>query len=293
MITDGQTNFLYLADTLAVKFPSFYTRLQNMLDACSIPYRLLPGTKDVWAVDYMPIQVTNDRFVQFVYNPDYLQNDGKTNWQQTITDSRAVCHRIKIKSEQSAIVLDGGNIIRSQKAVIMTAKVFRENPEYEKRQLTRDLERLFEVERIIIIPEDPYDYTGHADGMVRFAGDDMVLVNRYASRDDKKFRKQLRRALTEAGLASIEVPYNSYENESDDDASGVYINFLQMRGVVILPMFGKKEDEAAVRLFEEVFSGLTIRCLNSNDIAKQGGALNCISWNVFIPDSRCDTILEC
>jgi agmatine deiminase len=292
MITDGQTNFLYLADTLAVKFPAFYTQLQNMLDACVIPYRVLPETKDVWAIDYMPIQVTNDRFVQFVYNPDYLQNDGKTNWQQTITDSRAVCHRIKVKSEQSAIVLDGGNVIRSQKAVIMTAKVFRENPGYEKRQLTRDLERLFEIETVIIIPEDPCDYTGHADGMVRFAGDNNVLVNRYGNRDDKRFRQRLRQALKEAGLMSIEVPYNPYENHSDDDANGVYINFLQMSGVIILPVFGKKEDEASVRLFEEVFSGLTIKSVDSNDIAKEGGALNCISWNVFIPDGKCNS-LDC
>ena len=57
MITDDQTNFLYLADSLPKKYPSFYNEFEKVLTDCNIPFQLLTPTKDVWAVDYMPVQI--------------------------------------------------------------------------------------------------------------------------------------------------------------------------------------------------------------------------------------------
>ncbi len=73
MITDSQTNFLYLADTLPTKYPDFYKRFEKVLTDCNTNFALLPNTKDVWAVDFMPIQTDQNKFVRFVYNPSYLQ----------------------------------------------------------------------------------------------------------------------------------------------------------------------------------------------------------------------------
>ena len=72
MIPDNQTNFLYLADCLP-KYPNFYERFEKLLKDCNIPFDLLPNTKDVWAVDYMPVQVRNDRFVQFGVRPGLFE----------------------------------------------------------------------------------------------------------------------------------------------------------------------------------------------------------------------------
>ena len=74
MIPDKQTNFLYLADTLQKKYSNFFKQFEKVLNVCNINFQLLPHTKDVWAVDYMPIQIGKDAFVQFVYNPDYLRD---------------------------------------------------------------------------------------------------------------------------------------------------------------------------------------------------------------------------
>src|SRR5690606_25062418 len=73
MITDNQTNFLYLADILPKNYPDFYKRFEKVLTDNNIEFSLLPQTKDVWAVDYMPIQTELNKFVRFVYNPSYLQ----------------------------------------------------------------------------------------------------------------------------------------------------------------------------------------------------------------------------
>lgn len=278
MIPDSNTNFLYLADTLPVKYPAFFKELNNEISQQQIAFDFLPNTKDVWAVDYMPIQVTPDKFVQFVYNPDYLRNS-KTG-SKAISDVTAICKSIQVQTVKSSIVLDGGNVIRSASKVIMTEKVFAENPSYTKRDLIKELEDLFETDIILFIPTDPTDFTGHADGMVRFIDDDTVLINDY-SKENSRFRNRIKSTIQNAGLNFIEIPYLPYSNKSEMDAKGIYINYLQMQSTLLIPVFGIKEDEAVAKQFESIFKGYSIATVASNDVAKDGGILNCISWNIL------------
>ena len=74
MIADNQTNFLYLADTLPKNYSKFYKEFEKVIKANNIEFQLLPNTKDVWAVDFMPIQISTNKFVRFTYNPKYLQS---------------------------------------------------------------------------------------------------------------------------------------------------------------------------------------------------------------------------
>lgn len=72
MITDSETNFVFIADTLSPKYPEFAKEFKSKLGQAKIPFGVLPNTKDVWAVDFMPIQVSESKFVRFTYKPDYL-----------------------------------------------------------------------------------------------------------------------------------------------------------------------------------------------------------------------------
>jgi agmatine deiminase len=278
MITDSQTNFLYLADTLPKKYPDFYDRFLQILTECRIESALLPNTKDVWAVDYMPIQIDKDSFIQFVYNPDYLRDTRK--WSKTISDVDAICEAINLNAQKSNIVLDGGNVIRTVDKIIMCDKVFKENPTINEKDLIRELQELFQVDKIIFIPTQSMDFTGHADGMVRFYDSNTVLINDY-SKEDMEFQLRFRLALHNAGLNYIEIAYNPCDNKRDDDANGVYINYLQMEQAVIIPTFGKGEDEAVVKQFQQLFAGQKIATVDSNDLAFDGGILNCITWNIY------------
>jgi len=58
MIIDRETNFLYLSDLLPLEYPDFFKRFETVLQDCNIPFELIQDTKDIWAVDYMPIQNT-------------------------------------------------------------------------------------------------------------------------------------------------------------------------------------------------------------------------------------------
>lgn len=276
MITDYDTNLVYLADTLSIQFPAFSKRFEKLLQDRNIDFQILPGTKDIWAVDYMPIQTHKDRFVHFTYKPSYLKGEDL----KTISETDAICKQIGIETIPSDILLDGGNVIQSRNKVIMTDRIFKENPRYEHRQLIGTLEKLLDIDAIFIIPQQPGDFTGHADGMVRFLDEDTILINDYTKESDT-FQRAFAKAVQQTGLRTITIPYNPYNNINDDQAQGCYINYLQVKDHVIIPTFGMKEDDAVVKQFEEIFKGQTISTIDSNEIAEEGGVLNCITWNIW------------
>jgi len=93
----------------------------------------------------MPIQVAKDKFIQFVYDPDYLhEKDPEKDkiWQETISAPDSICKSIGIKTIKSKIKIDGGNVIRSANKVIMTNKVFAENPDIDEKHLVNELKAL-------------------------------------------------------------------------------------------------------------------------------------------------------
>jgi len=278
MIPDKQTNFLYLADTLPKNYSNFFRQFEKVLNDSNINFQLLPNTKDVWAVDYMPIQIDKDSFVQFIYNPDYLRDTIK--WSKTISDVDIICKQINLLPKKSNIVVDGGNVTRTTDKVIMCDKIFTENPNIKEKNLIRELQELFQVDKLIFIPTHPIDFTGHADGMVRFYDSNTVLINDY-SRETMEFQLKFRLALHNAGLNYIEIPYNPYDNKKNGHANGEYINFLQMQQAIIIPTFGIKEDDVVIKQFEQLFTGQRIATVDGNDLAFDGGVLNCITWNIY------------
>lgn len=279
MITDARTNFVYIADTLAVKYPVFAKALTEALCGHGIPHGVLPGTKDVWAVDYMPVQVSENRFVRFSYEPDYLISTKK--WSKTISDVDAICEKTGIKTIKSEIILDGGNLSRWDDKVLMTSKVFAENRQIPEIELIQRLRDLLEVNEVFFVPVEKGDWLGHIDAMARFAGPGTVIINDY-SREPQSARTDLLCALHNAGLNWITFPFDPYHNEDDNDATGVYLNYLELEKFIILPVFGIDTDQAAIQRAKEIFPGKTIIPVKSNQPAKDNGLINCLTWNIKI-----------
>lgn len=118
-----KTNFVYLSKQLANR-QHFFEGLTGVFNKHKIQFSLLPETKDIWCIDYMPIQKQLDEFIQFKYEPDYLQKDQFISNQ---TSPNLVCESIGIESHKSVIKIDSGNLIKGKDWVILTDKIFSEN----------------------------------------------------------------------------------------------------------------------------------------------------------------------
>jgi agmatine deiminase len=115
--------------------------------------------------------------------------------------------------------------------------------------------------------------------MVRFIDNDTVLINDY-SKQNAEFQRCFRMSLHNAGLDWIELSYNPVDNPKSISARGLYLNYLQMQQVIIVPTFKTKYDDKALKVLEGVFKEQNIATVESNDLADEGGILNCITWNI-------------
>lgn len=276
MIPDSDKNVVYLAKHLSKQCPVFFNELVKILVANMVQVELVLDFKNIWCRDYMPIQV-KDRFVNFIYDPAYLKSyEDEFTKRSALTIFKNACLD-KVVDNCSCIKLEGGNIINCVNKVIMTDKVFSDNPMFDRDELIFILKSLLKVSEIIIIPGQPYDKLGHADGMVRFLDEDTVLLNDYSDQS-LYYTNKLTAAFNRANLTVRYFPFEEVVGQRCDDARGCYINFLQLKDLVILPAFGIKLDKDAYRIAKKYFNNVVQ--LDSTEVAKFGGVINCCTWTV-------------
>jgi agmatine deiminase len=281
MITDRETNTIYYSKLLPEKYPVSFGNIKNIMDERRIDFFYLRRTNDIWARDYMPIQAEEYTFVEFRYDPDYLQGSEK-GCRDTKTYTDLVCKVLWVKTKKSDIILDGGNVIKSKKSIILTDKILVENQfRYNREELISELERRLQIKKIVLIPWDRSEEYGHADGMVRFIDDETVLVN-----DDYKDDKKVLDPLIKAGF---KVKTLNYKVKKQSVLSWAYLNFLQTRDLLLIPKLGIEADSQALEQISKYYPDYAgknkIEQVEMRDIVEEGGgALNCLTWTVWMED---------
>lgn len=285
MISDFDTNTIYFSELLKTekKFAKTFKEISSVLKSIGIIPKFLPKTKDIWARDYMPIQVTEKRFIEYRYDPDYLQgssDEKKTRELKTYPD--IVTDAIGLKTVKSDIIIDGGNVVKYKNKVILTDKILWENQnDYSASELEKTLQRLFKVKDVLFIPWDEDCEFGHSDGILRFINENTVLISGFYETVDLVLKKELLKVLE---LANLKWEWlRCSEKETEEHIA--YINFLQTKDLILLPRLNKKEeDKEALKIISKFYKNYAdkerIFQIDMTEIVKFGGASNCISWTI-------------
>jgi agmatine deiminase len=278
MILDKDTNTIYLSKRLIEdeKYLKNGQQIVKALKSLGCEPVFLQNTKDIWCRDYMPIQVSKNKFIEYRYDPDYLQGKWK-GYRDLKTYPDIVCDSMNRKTVKTDIILDGGNVVKYSNCLILTDKVVVENkPTYSEPMLIEQLKKIFEVDKIVLIPWDKGEKYGHADGMLRFIDESTVLINEIYEHDTK-----LIDCLKKSGLKHKFLKLNV---KKKDKRNWAYINFLQTEDLILLPKLNIDEDVEALKVIKEhypVYSNNNrIKQVDMADIVRGGGALNCITWTI-------------
>ena len=272
MFTNFETNKVFFAKGLSsASYCPAAKSLISALDNHHVEWEQLPLTDSplhIWARDYMPVQVSEKKFVRFDYSPDYLRD-----YPEYKPDTSAILSALGLTVIDTDLVVDGGNVVSCGDKVIKTDKIFRENLHVTRANLVDSLVRLLDAE-IVLIPEDVYEEYGHADGMVRYMGDGNVLLNNYCD-FDKALRRKLLSALS-PHFNITELHYGSFT-----DRSWAYLNFLHVGQHIFAPMTGDKLDETAFQQIADAYPNCHCHPIpHCKSIVNDGGALNCTTWNI-------------
>lgn len=245
-------------------------RIFAALNNENVVFSYIENTKDIWLRDFMPVKTKIGKYISFRYEPSYLKDypELRTDFRSEIAPSLLLENLV-----YSDINLDGGNIVfsPSRETAVISDRIFDENWDYSSAELVQELERLLEA-RIIIIPSLRSDMTGHADGMVRFVNENTVVGN--VSRSLFGLEAQIKTTLRNHGIEIYDFPYF---NSKGDSAVGCYLNFLDTEQALFLPVFGVDIDSETIEAAKDIFDKKIVP-VNLNEIAQDGGCLNCISW---------------
>jgi agmatine deiminase len=280
MIPDWTTNTVIITQQLRKRFPALAAGLDKILDRPGIELQVLEKTKDCWLRDFAPVQVAEKRFVQFRYFPDYLRE----GFQHLITPPEICADSSFFPGTVNCpLIVDGGNLVGTERIVVFTKKVFQENPDQSHEAIQQELTTSLMVTEVIPLPIEPGDDIGHADGMVRFLDDTTVVVNDYEA-TDPAFARAVDTPLKSAGLKLVRLPYvpdlRRTRKGEIPSAVGNYVNFLRVGSVVVLPTYEMPEDDKAFRTLQKCLPDCRIETLPCRDLAKEGGVLNCVTSTI-------------
>ena len=249
MIPDWKTNKVYYSFQSTYDFKPELKELRAIIKRNNFKYSHIAGTKDYYCRDYMPIQLTKNEFVQFKFQPDYLLN--RHERLEFVTDTNNVFKKNvflkNLQLRQSEIILDGGNIIKSENRVIITDKVAKDN-NLTIEQVRHELENILKV-KVIIIPSYPKEETGHADGIIRFINENTVLTINLDN-EINDWKEKLVNEIKKADLQLISLP-----KAKSPEQDWRYINYLQLGKTIIVPSFknNKDSDNIILPFMKELF----------------------------------------
>lgn len=281
MVFENDTNYVYFSSLLTTqdKYSGFWRKLEGILKKEKILFGFIEGTRDIWCRDYMPIQISENDFVQFKFFPDYYLEPDEIH-KLTIPGEIKIDYRIDCR--YSELIVDGGNIVKSGNTAILTEKIFTENGKCSPEKVLKTLKHDLEVDKVVILPIQPLDYTGHSDGMVKFLNENCLLVSDYSG-ESKSWKIKMDKALEKSGLEIRIYPSvmcDEKNEKGDYTAKGCYINFAQIGNKILLPQFDFPKDDVVLKETKTLFPDCEIIPINSNEIAIDGGVLNCITWNI-------------
>jgi agmatine/peptidylarginine deiminase len=265
---------------------------------------------DIWIRDYAPIIVhTGDStfVVKQVYYPAYYYKKELKRLKFSPVSPQPITKQLcqfmlryhpNVTTTETQLILDGGNFIANTKGdVIISTRIFADNPSWSKLSIEKELNRTLGVERVFFIGCEPGDETGHVDSIVRFVTNDTILVSQLSDeyisskstikkKDYIECRDYLN-AVAEELSHSFHVirltdlsPSEEYK-EGIPSAYGSYLNYFQFNNLLFVPQYNQpKEDQEAIQVLEKAFhliDKLEIIPVDCITLSSYGGVLNCIT----------------
>ena len=210
--------------------------------------------------------------------------------------------------EGGAIHVDGqGTCLTTEECLLNPNR----NPSMSRTDIEGMLQRYLGISRVIWLDKGVYlDETGgHIDELACFTGPGQVVLTWTEDRKDPQYAvshdayQRLRSArdargrplvihkihqpgplyMTAAEAAGIDVRAGSHPRRSGDRLPASYVNFYVANKCVVMPLYDKRWDAAAMRTLKRLFPGRKIVGVDTREVLLGGGNIHCITQQVPRP----------
>ena len=235
---------------------------------------------DMWMRDFPPCMPNQQ--IKFKYRPQYISTA------QAKFDERnfkRFARMVRLPALQhSELVLEGGNVVENGvDAAITTERVYDDNPDMTEGEVVNELEAT--INRKVAVLPDPQDTTGHADGIVTFVEENVLLVSLFDGPDDQAYYDAMEAAVLDVFPNLNVVPLPCYTKKSESHgfgtAEGSYANSLVTNNAVYVPFFSNQtSNERAFDVFQRNTNKDVVPVYGAGKVPALGGSVRCMTWQI-------------
>jgi agmatine deiminase len=216
---------------------------------------------------------------------------------------------------RTSFVLEGGAIhVDGQGTCLTTEECLlnpNRNPQLSRTDIEEQLRRYLGVSQVIWLDRGVYrDETGgHIDELACFTAPGQVLLTWTEDRKDPQYEismdayQRLRHAkdargrnltihkihqpgplyMTAAEAASIDLRSGTHPRRGGDRLPASYVNFYIANKCVVMPLYDKRHDAAAMRTLKKLFPTREVLGIETREVLLGGGNIHCITQQVPMP----------
>lgn len=235
---------------------------------------------DLWMRDFPPCMPKQQ--IKFKYRPQYLSTT-QAKWDEGNFERFAKSLGLP-KLQNSELVLEGGNIVdNGVDAAITTERTCDDNSDLYEDEFIEKLE--ITINRKVAVLPDPRDTTGHADGLVSFVEEDVLLISLFDDADGPNFYNAMKDAVRGVFPDIKVVPLPCYIEKSASQgfvtAEGSYANSLVTNNAVYLPFFSdQRSNQIAFDVFKRNTDKEVLPVYTADKLSALGGSVRCMTWQI-------------
>lgn len=180
--------------------------------------------------------------------------------------------------EGGAVEVDGTGLCVTTEACLLNPN---RNPGMDRIEIDSHLRRDLGIDRVLWLGDGlANDHTdGHVDNLARFVAPGVLALPVAAGSEDPNvdvYEDAYERA-RDYGLDIVRVPSPGRIVVDGAVVPASYMNWYVANGVVVVPIYGVANDEAAVGVIGDLFPGRRTVGLKANAILTGGGSFHCIT----------------
>lgn len=233
--------------------------------------------RDIWMRDFTTINPNKP--IQFRYaSAAQGGNQEDADWVQD--GFVRFTNKLSIEYAHTDWILDGGNVVDNHQDKAIVTDRFLEDNNLTKAEAKIQLKNLLDVSQIAIIPTDDPEGLAHADGMVMFIDDNVIVLNKY----DEPFRSEiigeLESAFSDIQIIEIDTEFDEQVwDKKFSSACGINVNSLMTDHFIYLPVFGKPLEN---QIIAEIPKNTTkkVVSINAENVCLMGGSVRCLGWQI-------------
>lgn len=248
---------------------------------------------DVWFRDYGPIFLINKNSGRLAMT-HWIFNAWGGKYETLMKDTNIpefINQKMGLPCFKPGIVLEGGSIDVNGIGILLTTEQCllnkNRNPNLTKSEIEDYLKEYLGVSQIIWLKNgiEGDDTDGHIDDIARFVNPETVLCVYEEDKNDENhpilhenYEILLNSKNNEGnGLNVIKLPTPGYIGDEEGRLPASYANFYIGNKVVLVPVFGHKNDKEALEIIQRQFPNRRVIGIDSSNLVYGLGTIHCIS----------------